>query len=432
MTIEQDPEAPVGAAIQVPPPDAAEFAAAVAEAHDRLRAAGVAVPASLDRYATPPADPPAPTDPRATDPVVRAYYAVHDDPDSVPEVKCVICGLRAPRKPLVCDRCRQREAARLSEIVTLYALLPAALDVNPNTVVDLTYPPVGGAASTAGRTCEDCARQAKADGAVVPLGPCRRVPPHGRPDYDDQRGDIAVAAVLDSWVREWASTLRCPDLPKVPTVMRLAMWLQVWLPLACDHHPAVDEYAAEIRQLSAKMRRAINRDLTAVHYEAPCPYCKTKTLRREPGGDWIECVSVVDKRRCPGVGAGDPDILRAVADLPPGSFATAVRNSPAAYAGCSNAANGKPCPGGEAIVARLDGCGRLWGEDEYGLLARASIDPAELINTEEAAIVADVEPAKIRLWAHRGKLTAEYQEGSTKPWYRKGAVEELAERMKAQ
>lgn len=258
------------------------------------------------------------------------------------DYNCVICRKHPPRKPLVCDRCRQRESARLSEIVHLYAVLPAALPVNPNTVIDLTYPPVGGAS------------------ALV-------VVHEFDPRWQDQTGDINVAARLDSWVRDWLEQRIGTDPPKVPTVMRLAMWLQIWLPVACDEHPAVDEYAGEIRRLAATMRRAINRDLSPVRYEAPCPYCAVKTLRREPGGDWIEC--------------GD--------------------------------------------------CGRLWGEDEYGLLARAAIGDDELLSTEEAAVVAKVEVGTIRVWAHRGKLNAEYPEGQTRPWYRKGEVQAVAERMAA-
>jgi hypothetical protein len=153
-------------------------------------------------------------------------------------------------------------------------------------------------------------------------------------------------------------------------VLRLGAWLHGQLDWACDHHPAVDEFAREIRSILASMRRAISRDLGPVRYAAPCPYCRTATLRREPGGDWIEC-------------------------------------------------------GGR------DGCGRLWNEDEYGLLARAAIGQDELLTTEEAAVVARVEPGTIRVWAHRGKLTIAERTDDGRAWYRKGDVEQLGERMAA-
>ncbi len=260
-----------------------------------------------------------------------------------PDVLCLLCGWRTPVdiRSLVCGPCVIREVRRLGEIIALYALLPHALDVAPITVIDLTYPPVGGAGPT----------------VVI----------HEPPQYDDQIGDVNTAAILDSWVRDWTETLGYTDPPKVPTVMRLANWLQIHVAMACRDHHAIDEYAREIRQLAAKMRRAVNRDLSPVRYEAPCPYCGIKTLKREPGGDWIEC--------------GD--------------------------------------------------CGRLWGEDEYGLLARAAIGEDELLTTEEAAVVARVEIGTIRVWAHRGKLHAEYPDGQTRPWYRKGEVQAVAERMAA-
>lgn len=255
------------------------------------------------------------------------------------ETKCLLCRRNPPRAGYVCDRCRIGEVRRLGEIGTLYALLPAALEANPVVVIDLTYPATGGAHAT--------------------------VTIHEAPEYDDQHGVINAAATLDSWAREWASTLRATDLPKVPTVPRLARWLQTWLPIACDSHPAIDDYAAEIRHLAAGMRRAINRDLTPMRYEAPCPYCGTKTLRREAGGDWIEC-------------------------------------------------------GGR------DGCGRLWGEDEYGLLARACIDEDILLTTEEAAVVARVEVSTVRSWVYRKRLTIIEQTEDGRNWFRKGDVEGLA------
>lgn len=270
-----------------------------------------------------------------------------DDETPTPEVKCLLCGWRTPSHPrsLVCDPCVIREMRRLGEIVTLYALLPAALEANPIVVIDLTYPPTGGASATA--TVHEA-----------------------NPKWQDQHGDINTAAVLDSWVRDWTETLGYTDPPKVPTVARLANWLQIWLAMACREHTAIHDYARDIRRLAAKMRRAINRDLSPTRYEAPCPYCHTRTLRREAGGDWIEC-------------------------------------------------------GGR------DGCGRLWGEDEYGLLARACISDDELLTTEEAAVVARVEVGTVRVWAHRGRITAQHIDDDGRRWYRKGDVEALGERMAA-
>jgi len=140
---------------------------------------------------------------------------------------------------------------------------------------------------------------------------------------------------------------------------------------ACDQHPAVDEFAREIRTTIAEMRNAIDRNLTPTRYRAPCPYCGTQTLRRHPGADWIECE---------GGSLGEP------------------------------------------------GCGRLWGQDEYGLLARAAIPPDELLDTDEAAIIAGVEARLIRLWVHRGHLVPAMRDQDERPWFRKIEVEDAARR----
>lgn len=277
------------------------------------------------------------------------------DPELHPElqIRCLLCGWRQPTdvRSLVCGPCVIREVRRLTEIVNLYALLPSAIESHPDAVIDLTYPPVGGAAAT----------------VVI----------HADPRWHDQHGAIPVAAKLDSWVRDWCEVLGYTDPPKVPTVARLAMWLQIWVAQACRDHHAIDEYAKEIRELAAQMRRTINRDLTPAWYEAPCPYCHSKTLGRLAGGDWIECMDRTVKK------------------------------------------------------IRYQGCHRLWGEDEYGLLARACISEDMLLTTEEAAVVARVEVGTIRVWAHRGKLVVAERTDDGRAWYRKGDVEMLGGRMAA-
>lgn len=281
------------------------------------------------------------------------------DETPAPEVTCLLCRWRTPVdiRSRVCGPCVIRQIRLLGEIPSLYALLPAALDTNPVVVIDLTFPPYGGASARAVRRCEECVKRGRPSWVI----PCT----HRKPVLADQIGEIPVAAILDSWVRDWHETLGYPDPPKVPTVMRLANWLQIHLAQACRDHLAVDEYAGEIRHLAATMRRAINRDLSPVRYEAPCPYCQTQTLKREPGGDWIEC--------------GD--------------------------------------------------CGRLWGEDEYGLLARAAIPDDELLSTVEAAQLAEVAPALIRKWDQRGKLVPAHRDDFDRPWYTKAEVLRAAGRV---
>lgn len=258
------------------------------------------------------------------------------------EHTCVVCQRRQYHQAHVCDGCRNRLARHILEIGATWQVLPAALDTNPLAVIDLTYPPIGGAA------------------AVTITDP-----------HHDQNGEIPTAALLDSWARDWLTTLpNIGDHLPAPTVPLLVRWLYIRTTDACNSHPAIDDYAREISRHITRIRNAINLNLVAVRYQAPCPYCGTQTLRRDPGADWIECKSA-DK--------AEP------------------------------------------------GCGRLWGEDEYGLLARAAIPPDELLDTTEAAIIADVEVATIRKWVQRGHLNPSYDDNG-KPWYRKIEVENATRR----
>lgn len=256
---------------------------------------------------------------------------------------CCICQRRPYHHAQACGGCRQRIASHLLEIRELIQILPAALDRQHLDIIDLTHPSRGGAGPT---TIHDPRK--------------------------DQTGKIAVAARLDSWAQDWITTL--PNIGQhlpPPTIPELVRWLYTRAMTACDQHPAVDEFARELRQMIAEMRTAIDHNLAPVRYQAPCPYCETKTLRRDPGADWIEC---------------------------------------------KGSTKGEP------------GCGRLWGQDEYRLLARAAIPPGELLDTAEAAIVADVEPRLIRLWVHRGHLIPAQRDSDGKPWFRKVEVEDAARR----
>lgn len=259
------------------------------------------------------------------------------------EHQCVICQRKPYHVANVCTGCRQRIARHILEIGELARVLPAALDGQHLDIIDLTHPPRGGA------------------------GPATVHDPN-----KDQTGKLAIGARLDSWARDWIENLpNVGNLLPPPTVPELTKWLYVRSMTACDQHPAIDDFAAEMRTIIAEMRNAIDLNLAPVRYKAPCPYCGTQTLRRDRGADWIECK---------GTGQEEP------------------------------------------------GCGRLWGEDEYGLLARAAIPPDELLDTNEAAIIAQVEPRLIRLWDHRGHLVPATRDDEGRPLYRKIEVEDAARR----
>lgn len=77
---------------------------------------------------------------------------------------------------------------------------------------------------------------------------------------EDQIGHPAIAYCLDQWARDWISHDWCrSDHLPLPTVADLVAWLGKWVNEACDHHPAVDDFAREIRDVQAAMRAYIPR-----------------------------------------------------------------------------------------------------------------------------------------------------------------------------
>jgi hypothetical protein len=118
---------------------------------------------------------------------------------------------------------------------------------------------------------------------------------------EDQVGHTAVAYVLDSWARDWISYEWCrSDQLPAPTVAELAAWLGKWADDACDHHPAIDDFADEIRDLHAAIRayipRMVDRDeppprRRPQQLPTPCPSCDLVTLFRQPGDPRVDCAN---------------------------------------------------------------------------------------------------------------------------------------------
>lgn len=188
---------------------------------------------------------------------------------------CVVCRhpRRIPNQPPVCDNCRTALISMLGEIPDLFA----RLDPSPQTsgaekvsgsreapipvavdVVDLTSP----------------ARTA----ALTITGP-------------DQLGYLSVATELDFWVLDWRLALWPNHSIPLPTVTVLSGWLRNRVDHACDHHPAIDEFATKVRQIHKTLRRMVG-ELRHVHrLPAPCPTCELSTLVRADGASYVECTS---------------------------------------------------------------------------------------------------------------------------------------------
>lgn len=106
--------------------------------------------------------------------------------------------------------------------------------------------------------------------------------------YRDQCGNVSVASILDSWAADWAD-MRGESRP-LPTVARLSEWLKERLDWADEHHPALQDFAADL-QRTVWALRAANGDLPAPddHKDGiECPKCDMMALFDV--GDFIECV----------------------------------------------------------------------------------------------------------------------------------------------
>jgi hypothetical protein len=183
-------------------------------------------------------------------------------------ILCVTCPVYRPRNqpnqpktPQVCDVCRTRLATDLATIPDAYA----AIDAQPArgiseilTRVFESKPPLNIA-------------------ALSLLGP----------------GTDTPLATLDFWVQDWAGYLE--QAVPVAAVSSHARWLAARLPWACDQHPAIDDFATDVHDLTGQLRAFESKDRG--EYVGRCPRlvgvarCNT-ALYVDPYVDEIQC------RRC--------------------------------------------------------------------------------------------------------------------------------------
>lgn len=189
---------------------------------------------------------------------------------------CIVCAQVEPNQPPVCDRDRQRLAQALWELRDLHALLPYALTpgrgepVRAGTRVEAGLPLREAALDLAGR--------APANAWLDSVQDYR----------GDQDGAVPVAAILDSWARDWASLRDDEELPD-PTVDALVAWLSRRLPWALDVHPAVDEFAHELTVLLYTVRSVLSVSRRPIYSAEACPSCGTAALRRQSGDTVWRC-----------------------------------------------------------------------------------------------------------------------------------------------
>lgn len=221
-------------------------------------------------------------------------------------IRCVICGLREVERAQACEGCRGRLAWQPREITRLWEMLLAgdleddAWAVFGDTSRRLgkwTYDPVS-AALPAGPVVVRSGPPVtgtREPAAPIPLDRVDlTLPSRGgvvSDPYGDQTGHNPLASSLDSWVADWRGLRGLGEGPPASTVPALAAWLgePVRIEWACDHHPAVDEYAGEMSRLIAVMRAVLGlNDPRPVLCEGvACPRCERRTLYR--GDEYVEC-----------------------------------------------------------------------------------------------------------------------------------------------
>ena len=207
---------------------------------------------------------------------------------------CVIDQRRQYERAAVCNGCRTWLDRTLVEIVELYALLPANLlpgQAHGQRVSGSREAPLP-------LRVDPLDLMMRANVATVYEPPCNctefRRPEcrRGHPHLD-QVGLQPVATVLDSWCRDWADVRDMHETLPTPTVVQLTAWLGNRLEWACDDHPAVDEFAAEMRRLRGGLAAVVGVKSDRV-YVGPCPITDDKgtcgaALTADPYLDIIRC-----------------------------------------------------------------------------------------------------------------------------------------------
>lgn len=107
----------------------------------------------------------------------------------------------------------------------------------------------------------------------------------------DQIGHLPVATELDGWVKDWAEHLD-QDLPD-NHITALAGWLHARLPWACAEHEAINLFAADLRRITAVVRRRADETDDRIPI-GHCPAVRNDRecgapLKASPWLDIIEC-----------------------------------------------------------------------------------------------------------------------------------------------
>lgn len=208
------------------------------------------------------------------------------------DLLCVICTRRyRDEGSYTCSAEPSALRALLTELPELYALLTPlddrqdAMSAGPVRAVQ-TGPRTSGGSVEAAVPIDLTVLDLTAPSRMA----ARQLAARGALGLDpDQVGDLSVPTVLETWCRDWRDTLYPGSPLPGATVVEMCRWLADRVPAACERHPAIDEAAAELRQLRARIRGVAGYSDRPELVPGRCPRCRWKALHRLPGDGWIRC-----------------------------------------------------------------------------------------------------------------------------------------------
>lgn len=218
-----------------------------------------------------------------------AVITRHDDGRLEEGLCCVCAQLRPnhqPRRydtPNACNGCRRHLATMLDEIPDRYAKLPANL-IRSSSGWNARV--TGGEVTAALPFVEDVHDL---------LGAVDERTAH---DQAEQVGYRSVATILYGWVRDFCGirdrgeTGVATTDPSPLIVGIMARWLRERVDWACDQHPAVDEFAADMRRLHHALGRFTGSKEPKPEpcLGVPCKRCDFKALvKLADGSGDVEC-----------------------------------------------------------------------------------------------------------------------------------------------
>jgi hypothetical protein len=131
----------------------------------------------------------------------------------------------------------------------------------------------------------------------LPQGPIRL----GRlaAEADMQYGHMPVRSSLGTWVAEWCERRGMGEVGPALTVPAMCDWLTVRTDWAVEHHPGLDEYAAQLVRLRTVLHALVGQpepDERPQQFPVPCPRCHRMSLVRRADMavecKWPDCARV--------------------------------------------------------------------------------------------------------------------------------------------